>query len=35
LAARFGLDIRQRAFWEDSLKVIEQRIERYEELSLL
>ncbi len=35
LAARFGLDIRQRAFWEDSLKVVEQRIERYEELSLL
>jgi oligoendopeptidase F len=35
LAARFGLDIRQRAFWEDSLKVIDQRIERYEELSLL
>ena len=35
LAARFGLDIRQQAFWEDSLRVIEQRIERYEELSLL
>jgi pepF/M3 family oligoendopeptidase len=35
LAARFGLDIRQRAFWEDSLKVIEQRIERFEALSLL
>jgi pepF/M3 family oligoendopeptidase len=35
LAARFELDIRQRAFWEDSLKVIGQRIERYEELSLL
>ena len=29
LAARFGLDIRQRAFWEGSLKVIERRIERY------
>ena len=29
LAARFGLDIRQRAFWEGSLKVIENRIERY------
>lgn len=29
LAARFGLDIRQRAFWEGSLKVIEKRIERY------
>jgi pepF/M3 family oligoendopeptidase len=35
LAARFGLDIRQRAFWEDSLEVIGQRIERYEELSRL
>lgn len=34
LAARFGLEIRQRAFWEASLKVIEQRIERFEELSL-
>ncbi len=32
LAARFGLDIRQRAFWEGSLKVIEQRIERYRAL---
>ena len=29
LAARFGLDIRQQAFWESSLKVIEKRIERY------
>ncbi|MBN1135036.1 MAG: M3 family oligoendopeptidase [Anaerolineae bacterium] len=29
LAARFGLDIRQRAFWEGSLKVIEKRIDRY------
>jgi len=29
LAARFGLDIRQRTFWEGSLKVIEKRIERY------
>jgi len=29
LAARFSLDIRQRAFWEGSLKVIEKRIERY------
>ena len=35
LAARFELDIRQRAFWEASLKVIEQRIERFEELSQL
>ena len=35
LAARFGLDIRQRAFWESSLDVIGQRIERYEELQHL
>ncbi|MEJ2734614.1 MAG: M3 family oligoendopeptidase [Anaerolineae bacterium] len=32
LAARFGLDIRQRAFWEASLKVIEERIGRYQTL---
>lgn len=32
LAARFGLDIRQRAFWEASLRVIEERIERYQTL---
>jgi oligoendopeptidase F len=29
LAARFGIDIRQRKFWEDSLDVIGERIERY------
>jgi pepF/M3 family oligoendopeptidase len=29
LAARFGIDIRQRKFWEDSLGVIARRIERY------
>ena len=29
LAARFGLDIRARAFWEGSLSVIRDRIERY------
>ncbi|HKZ68685.1 MAG TPA: hypothetical protein VJ020_01310, partial [Anaerolineales bacterium] len=29
LAARFGIDLRDRKFWEDSLKVIERRIERY------
>lgn len=33
LAARFGIDIRQRKFWADSLAVIGQRIERYCELS--
>lgn len=32
LAARFGIDIRSRKFWEDSLKVIEQKIERYSTL---
>jgi oligoendopeptidase F len=32
LATRFGLDIRQRAFWEASLKVIEERIEYYRTL---
>ncbi|MEW5868724.1 MAG: M3 family oligoendopeptidase [Chloroflexota bacterium] len=29
LAARFGIDIRQSAFWQASLEVIAQRIERY------
>ena len=29
LAARFGIDIRSRKFWEDSLGVIGKRIERY------
>jgi oligoendopeptidase F len=29
LAARFGIDIRQRGFWENSLGVIGERIERY------
>ncbi|MEW6094728.1 MAG: M3 family oligoendopeptidase [Chloroflexota bacterium] len=32
LAARFGIDLRSRKFWEDSLGVIEKRIERYCEL---
>lgn len=32
LAARFDIDIRSRKFWEDSLKVIEKKIERYEQL---
>jgi len=32
LAARFGIELRQRAFWEASLKIIAQRIERYDEL---
>ena len=29
LAARFGIDLRSRKFWEDSLAVIERKIERY------
>lgn len=29
LAARFGIDIRKGSFWEGSLKLIEERIERY------
>jgi oligoendopeptidase F len=29
LAARFGIDIRKKAFWQDSLKVVEARVERY------
>jgi hypothetical protein len=32
LAGRFGIDIRSRKFWEDSLGVIARRIERYCEL---
>ena len=29
LAARFGIDIRTKAFWQDSIKIIEKRVERY------
>ncbi len=32
LAARFGIDIRSRKFWEDSLAVITRRIDRYTQL---
>ena len=32
LAARFGIDIRTRAFWEDSLKVSAKRVDRFCEL---
>jgi pepF/M3 family oligoendopeptidase len=32
LAGRFGIDIRSKAFWAGSLKVIEQQIDRYAEL---
>ncbi len=32
LAARFGIDVRQKAFWASSLSVIESRIKRYTEL---
>lgn len=30
LAARFGIDIRSKKFWEDSIKTFEAQIERYE-----
>jgi pepF/M3 family oligoendopeptidase len=33
LAARFGIDIRQRAFWDKSLQRIEEWIERFEALA--
>ena len=33
LAARFGIDIKTRTFWEDSLKIVEKRVERYCELA--
>jgi pepF/M3 family oligoendopeptidase len=29
LAARFSIDIRTKAFWQDSLKIIEKRVDRY------
>lgn len=32
LAQRFAIDIRQKSFWEGSLAIIAQRIERYKEL---
>lgn len=32
LAARFGIDLRQPAFWENSLDVVQRSIERYTEL---
>ena len=32
LAQRFGIDIRQKAFWEGSLNIISQRVKRYLEL---
>jgi oligoendopeptidase F len=32
LAARFGIDIRQKEFWADSLATIGKRIERYSAL---
>ena len=33
LAARFGIDIRDQAFWAGSLDVITERINRYIQLS--
>jgi oligoendopeptidase F len=32
LAKRFGIDIQQKTFWESSLKVVAQRVERYKTL---
>jgi len=32
LAMRFGIDLRKKAFWQDSLKIVEARIERYCEI---
>jgi pepF/M3 family oligoendopeptidase len=32
LAARFGINIREKKFWADSLSIIAQKIERYEKL---
>ncbi len=32
VAARFGIDIRTKAFWQQSLKIIEKRVDRYCEL---
>ncbi|MDO9086653.1 MAG: M3 family oligoendopeptidase [Anaerolineaceae bacterium] len=32
LAQRFGIDIRKKSFWEGSLKVVEQRVNRYIEI---
>jgi len=32
LADRFGIDIRTRKFWDDSLSIIGRRIERYCEI---
>lgn len=33
VAARFGIDIRTKAFWQESLKIIEKRVDRYCELA--
>lgn len=32
LAMRFGIDLRKKAFWQDSLKVVEARVNRYCEI---
>jgi oligoendopeptidase F len=32
LAARFGIDIRQKEFWANSLNIIGRRIDRYMEI---
>ncbi len=35
LAARFGIDLRQPAFWEASLALVERRVQRFIELLTL
>ncbi len=30
LAARFGIDIRSRGFWDESIRILEEQVERYE-----
>ena len=32
VASRFGIDIRSKTFWQNSIKIIEKRVERYCEL---
>jgi len=32
LAKRFNIDIQDKAFWEGSLRIVAQRVQRYKEL---
>jgi len=34
LAARFGINLRERSFWQASLKLIEQRVQRFQKLCI-